>query len=310
MIKRYHYVYRITHIVKKLHYYGTRTTSNTKETLPENDLGSKYFSSSKNKDFIQEQILNPDKFKYKIVKIFDSRIKALALEIKLHNKFNVKIHNSFYNRANQTSTGFDTTGTISLKKGIFDKNCKTRRLIFAKNDIPIINKHISSNYNIKINKFYLRSPEIREKYSKLRKEEYIKNPELRNRVCKLSRGYKLKIAQIRQKKFIKDGELTTSYKEGSRRGVETRKKSFLMFEGQLLTIEQISSIKAQRTNSQMLIYNGIKMTKSKMISLKAAETMKSTFKMFEGRLLSINQIRSIKTERTRSRNKRIKNSLK
>lgn len=101
-----HYVYRITNKVENKHYYGCRTT----KLEPKNDLGSKYFSSSKDKDFIKDQKENPDKYKYKVIKIFSTREEALKLEIKLHNKFNVGKNNSFYNKAKQSSTGYDTTG--------------------------------------------------------------------------------------------------------------------------------------------------------------------------------------------------------
>jgi len=108
-----HYVYRITNIKLNKHYYGTRTP---KKNIPEDDIGIYYFSSSKDKEFIKDQKENPQDYKYKIIKKFNTRKEALELEIKLHNKFNVGINESFYNRSKQTSTGWDTTG-ISGKKG-------------------------------------------------------------------------------------------------------------------------------------------------------------------------------------------------
>ena len=73
------------------------------------------------------------------MKLFNSRIEAVALEIKLHKKFDVKLHKKFdvklhekfYNKANQTSTKFDTTGLIPWNKGRKDlggyKHTKKRR---------------------------------------------------------------------------------------------------------------------------------------------------------------------------------------
>ena len=101
-----HYVYRITNIKENKHYYGCRTS----KIKPVNDLGINYFSSSKNKEFIKEQIERPWQFKYKIVKIYDTRERAIDLEIKLHDYFDVGKNPNFYNRAKQTSTGWDTTG--------------------------------------------------------------------------------------------------------------------------------------------------------------------------------------------------------
>lgn len=106
---KYHYVYRITNIQCKKHYYGTRSS----KCHPSEDLGIKYFSSSYDKDFIKDQHDNPQNYKYKIVKILQSRKDAISLEVKLHEKFDVGINESFYNKAKQTTTKFDTTGIPS-----------------------------------------------------------------------------------------------------------------------------------------------------------------------------------------------------
>jgi len=113
-MKRYHYTYRITNTRLNKHYYGARTTPKNKEVLPIDDLGIIYFSSSKDKDFIKDQKENPSDYKYKVIHIFKTRKEAIELEIKLHNKFNVGINESFYNRAKQTSLGFDVTGTTHI----------------------------------------------------------------------------------------------------------------------------------------------------------------------------------------------------
>jgi len=96
------YVYRITNIKENKHYYGSRSTN----INPINDLGIKYFSSSTDKNFINEQKLHNDRFIYKIIKIFDIHNSALELEIRLHNIFQVHTNPKFYNKAKQTSTAF------------------------------------------------------------------------------------------------------------------------------------------------------------------------------------------------------------
>lgn len=103
---KYHYVYRITNLELNKHYYGCRTS----KIDPKLDLGTKYYSSSSDKDFVKDQKENPQKYNYKVIKIFDKREDAVKLEIKLHNKFNVGVNESFYNRSKQTSVSFDTTG--------------------------------------------------------------------------------------------------------------------------------------------------------------------------------------------------------
>lgn len=75
-----------------------------------------------------------DKF---ILGTFDTREEAVSDEIKRHNKNNVAISDIFWNRAKQTSVGFDTTGTTlsdehkvkasaSLKGRVFTEEHKAR----------------------------------------------------------------------------------------------------------------------------------------------------------------------------------------
>jgi len=104
-----HLVYRITNIIKLKHYYGSKSNSKI--------LGEGYLSSSTDKEFIEEQKSNPEHFKYKIIKTYDNTADKMIHESFLHQNFDVKNHNSFYNKANQTAFGFDTTGNdeLSLK---------------------------------------------------------------------------------------------------------------------------------------------------------------------------------------------------
>lgn len=106
-MKKYHYVYRITNTKINKHYYGSRTS----QIEPIKDIGHKYFSSSRDKEFIKDQKNNPQDYKYIIISIFDLRKDALELEIKLHAKFNVGINENFYNRAKATSSKFTLEGT-------------------------------------------------------------------------------------------------------------------------------------------------------------------------------------------------------
>ena len=114
--KKYHYTYRITNIKDRMYYYGVRSSN----CLPKEDIGVKYFSTSKKNEFIKDQKENPQDYKYKVLKIFSTRKEAVEHEIFLHKKFNVKLHERFYNNANQTSTGFDTAGKEKSQE--FKKN--------------------------------------------------------------------------------------------------------------------------------------------------------------------------------------------
>ena len=106
---KYHYTYRITNRVEKKYYYGVHSCN----CLPKEDIGVKYFSSTTLEGFVKDQKANPQNYKYKVIKIFETRIEAVTHEIFLHKKFNVKMHNLFYNASNQTSTGFDAGGNMT-----------------------------------------------------------------------------------------------------------------------------------------------------------------------------------------------------
>lgn len=88
-------------------YIGARTS----KIKPSKDLGIIYYSSSSDISFIEDQKNNPHDYRYEIIAEVDSRHDAIHLEIKLHNEFNVGVNESFYNKAKQSSTKFDTTGT-------------------------------------------------------------------------------------------------------------------------------------------------------------------------------------------------------
>ena len=105
-MKKYHYVYRITNKITGKHYYGGRSSKRS----PSEDLGHFYFSSYTNKYFKIDQKQNPSHYKYKVIKEFSTRKEANEFEIFLHKKFDVKNHPKFINKANQTSSKFDTTG--------------------------------------------------------------------------------------------------------------------------------------------------------------------------------------------------------
>lgn len=127
---KYHYTYRITNMVEHKHYYGARSS----KVHPTQDLGIKYFSNSIDKEFMSEQKLNPQNFKYKIIKIFETREEAIAMEIKLHAKFDVGVNESFYNKAKQTSIGFDTTDLSYNKNTIIVKDKEGKNFRVSKDD--------------------------------------------------------------------------------------------------------------------------------------------------------------------------------
>ncbi len=99
-----HYIYKITNLKpsdERLYYIGVKSSVN-----PETDnyMGtSKYLSEAMTK-------IGKRNFKKEILSIWDTRELALKEEIRLHNIYNVAVNNTFYNKAKQKTTGFDTTG--------------------------------------------------------------------------------------------------------------------------------------------------------------------------------------------------------
>lgn len=62
----FHYVYRISNTLLKKHYYGVRSSI----IEPKFDIGVKYFSCSHDKYFLNDQKINRDNYKYKVVRTF------------------------------------------------------------------------------------------------------------------------------------------------------------------------------------------------------------------------------------------------
>ena len=104
----HHYVYRITNIVENKHYYGKRSSKNR---TPKEDLGKRYFSSSGDSHFREDQRTNPQNYKYKIIRCFLTAKEAIEFEVFVHKKFNVGRNPKFYNKVmNSTKRGYDCTG--------------------------------------------------------------------------------------------------------------------------------------------------------------------------------------------------------
>ena len=103
-----YYVYRLTchhpETVKR-YYIGFRSCRGNPVTDP-------YWSSSKP---VKEAIarFGPEAFTKKIIAVYPTKKQALALEVKLHARLDVKNHPLFFNQSNQTSTKFTTSGSPS-----------------------------------------------------------------------------------------------------------------------------------------------------------------------------------------------------
>lgn len=171
-----YYVYRISNKILNKHYYGKRYT----KINPKDDLGVKYFSSSSDKDFINDQKKNPQNYRYKIIAIFKDSKSACNIEIKLHEKFDVAKNPNFYNKSKQTSSKFDTSGISYLSDDL--KKQSSKRMSER-------NKKNWQNLEYKEKMFkILHSDEVKSKQKKSasyatskRNQENWKNPEYREK---------------------------------------------------------------------------------------------------------------------------------
>ena len=100
------FVYLILNKINRKKYIGVKST----DLDPYEVIGKTYFSSSSDKEFIREQKEHPENFKYRVLKNFKTRKEAVQLECELHERYDVSLNDEFYNKAKQTSTGFDTSG--------------------------------------------------------------------------------------------------------------------------------------------------------------------------------------------------------
>jgi hypothetical protein len=101
----YHYTYLITNIENGMKYIGVRSC----KSKPEEDIGVKYFSTSSDNSFINEQKEYPERFTYKVLKIWKSRREANLHEQFLLLTINAAQNPIYYNRNNSVAK-FDTFG--------------------------------------------------------------------------------------------------------------------------------------------------------------------------------------------------------
>lgn len=108
---KYNYVYQITELSTGMKYIGSH---GTKKVDPLKAL-KKYKSSTKDKLFKRKQELNPLNFYYEILSYHLTRDDATNEEARLHALYDVKCNPKYYNRSNQTPTGFNTAGKVVVK---------------------------------------------------------------------------------------------------------------------------------------------------------------------------------------------------
>lgn len=99
-MQKHHYVYLITEKSTNKKYIGSRSS----KVLPEEDLGTTYFSSSSVKSFVANQKQSPDDYEYEVLSTHDSRESAYKRELDLLLHHNAKNNDMFYNVYNTSGS--------------------------------------------------------------------------------------------------------------------------------------------------------------------------------------------------------------
>ncbi len=164
LMDRRHFVYRIENKLTQKSYVGKRSSKIF-------DVGVNYFTSSSDKNFKNDFMSNTDNYYIHKLGEFDTSKEALEVEIMFHNMYNVAKSEDFYNKAKQTSTGWDTTGVpkpaghqVGEKNSMYGKPG-----VWAyRTDHPMLGKHLSDKTKKKISqatKGLKKSEETKQKMS-------------------------------------------------------------------------------------------------------------------------------------------------
>lgn len=159
-----HYTYIIQHKTEDKRYIGVRSS----ECDPVEDTS--YLGSSKH---LPSDV--KDTHRKIILRTFQTRKEAIEHEILLHKVNNVSTNPSYYNKACQTSTGFDTTGTkLSFteehKKKISDSLKGTTHSDIHKRNSSISQKALYDNGYVNPRTGVIMDDTLKEKISRRKKE--------------------------------------------------------------------------------------------------------------------------------------------
>jgi hypothetical protein len=131
-----HYTYKITVDAptdSREYYIGVRSSF----CMPEEDI--KYLGSSRHlRAWIHENGVSS--IRKEILAVFKTRVEAVSHEVHLHEKFCVATNVAFFNRANQKTTGFDTTGCLGPRNGIQHTDSAKQKNRMAHIGLPAWNK--------------------------------------------------------------------------------------------------------------------------------------------------------------------------
>lgn len=281
----YHYTYQITNKESNQKYIGSRKS----KLKPEEDLGIKYFTSSKDTLFREDFKSNPDKYISKVLNVFETREEALEHEIELHEKFDVAKNHEFYNLSKQTSKGFTTSvessrrgaetrkntileNGLSILEDVGRRSAETRKNTILENGLTIAQ-------NVAIRSAETRKNTICENGLSIQEKTNIKLSKARQRLQDngktMGHNSMVHCALMRKSTILENG--LSVAQDGSRKGAETRKNTILENGA---TLAQEGARKGGETRKNAILENGL--TLAQEGARKGAEKTKGSRWMNDG----------------------------
>lgn len=140
-MSKQHYVYLLQNRVNGMCYIGVRSCRGT--IWDDSYMGSSTAMTQEDKDNCNKIILAR----------FGNRKDAVDYEIEMHSKFDVGRNPLFYNRAKQTSTGFDTTGRVMSEEERIRRG-EIQKIRFIEQGSPTKGKKLSEEHKKKISEVH------------------------------------------------------------------------------------------------------------------------------------------------------------
>jgi len=264
---RKHYVYRVTDYTRneKQHYYGSHTP---KKNYKGNNLIEEFWTYKTSSKYNTINEHKKENYKIKIIKVFDNPADKMIYEAFLHQYFNVKLNNYFWNESNQTPFGYDTTG----KHFSFIRNNKDSYKSGGKKCSDTVKKEIIVN-GIKTTI----AKEVSKKAQKTKNKKIIVN----GKETSIKEIASQKQSTTMKKEIVVDGMKTTIAKEGRKKNEKTMNE-LIIVDGNFTTRREQSIIKSKKTMKEIIVdKNGIMKTRQELTTEKIQATKKLKGKIYE-----------------------------
>jgi hypothetical protein len=145
-----------------MYYIGSRQSN----CDPKDDLGVKYFSSSSNENFINEQKKNPSRFKYEILSLHNSRMEAFDEEIRVQIELDCLNDEMCYNKSINHLNFTNYSKTFKCTKETKEKISKARKEFYKTHDIWNKGYRYPEEFGEKVSESLKGNPKLRAQLGK------------------------------------------------------------------------------------------------------------------------------------------------